>query len=354
MSITEPTPTAPLTLVDAELEKALVTSNLSPDGIQSLRQSFAPYFTKFHELAVAAEKIPATAPKTARAMRLELRAVRIAAEKTRKEQGEDALRRKKAIDGINNLLLYALTPIEERMDQIEKAEEIAEAKRKAELKETREKTLQPLGMDTSFYNLAEMPEDVFQQLLTNAKSAYQAKLDAAAKAEAERIARETAEREERERIRAENERLKKEAEERERVTAEERKRLAKEREEAADKLAAEQEKARKEREEIERKAKIAADIAAALAKKEKEAREKVEAQLKAQKEAEDKRLAEEAAAKKRAESVPEKEQLIAFAAKVRSLPIPTFKTEEGKAIGVTLVQQVNKFGQWIEAQAVKL
>ena len=80
-----------------------------------------------------------------------------------------------------------------------------------ELKAEREEALRPFGVNTAFYQLADMPEPDWAALLNSTVAAHRAKEEAAQKAEAERIAKEQAEAAERERIRQENERLRQEA-----------------------------------------------------------------------------------------------------------------------------------------------
>ena len=97
-----------VTQIPAELERAVAETGLAPDGAASLAAGFAPHFIAFRTLAERAESIAPDAPKAARALRLELKAVRVEAEHTRKQLKEDSLRRGKAIDGINALytILY--------------------------------------------------------------------------------------------------------------------------------------------------------------------------------------------------------------------------------------------------------
>ena len=272
-------------VIPAELEKAVSETGLAPDGAQSIRSAFTPHFVKFHELATSAANVPPTSPKVAGALRLELKRLRIAADKTRKELNEDGLRRTKAINGINALLAYQLVPVEEAMEKIEKAAEIAEAARLAALKEARAKDLAPYIIEPNIYPLDTMTDDQWKQLFEGSKAMHEARVAAAAKAEAERvaaakaaeearIAKEKEEAAERERMKAENERLAKiAAEERaareaaELKAAEERAAIeakAKAEREAAEKTAREErEKAAAEKAEAERLAKIERDRFAA-------------------------------------------------------------------------------------------
>lgn len=358
--------------VPAELEKAVSETGLAADGVQSLRNAFAPHFVKFHELATSAANVPPTSPKVAGALRLEFKRLRIAAEKTRKELNEDGLRRTRAINGINSLLEYQLVPLEQAMEKIEKAAEIAEAARLKALKEVRAKELAPYIIDPSIYPLDTMTEEQWKQLFDGSKAMHEARLAAAAKAEAERIAAEKAAEEariakekeeaaERERMKAENERLAK-------IAAEER--AARE---AAEKKAAEEKAA------IEAKAKAEREAAAAKAKKEREA-----AELKARKErekaaaekAEAERLAKierdraaaleaEIAAKKAEEAAvkaakekaariaaaaPDREKLVILSLALTAIEFPKLETDTGKQVADEARNLLGDLVEWLNGE----
>jgi hypothetical protein len=389
--------TQQLATIPADLESAVVATNLGQDSALSLRTAFTPYFVKFHELKAKAAEIAVNAPKAAKAMRLQLKAVRVEAEKTRKALNDNSLRYTKAVNGINGILEHQLVPIEEAMQRIEDAEEIAEAARVEALRVERAALLQPYS-DPAFYDLGKMPADQWASLFAGQKAAKEAADAAAAKAEADRIAREQAEAAERERIRQENERLKQEAIAREAAAKAEReaaeKKLAEERAEAvrvaaaakakadaeakaaADKAAkeaaaaaevarqerlrleaiaeAERQNAAAERAELERKAKAEREAAELAARIEREKREKVEAELRQNAAAEAARIAAEKAAAKKAAAAPDKEKLLAFAKSVRALTHPALSTEEGKQLSPVIASQCEKLAQWIEAKAATL
>lgn len=229
--------------------------------------------------------------KMAREARLALRDIRLDADKTRKRLKEDSLRYGRAVQGVYNVIEALIVPAEQHLEEQEKFAEIQEAKRKSELKASREMDLQPYAEFIPFgLDFGSMTEEDYHKTLNGAKLQLQAKLDAEAKAEAARIAKEKADAEERERIRIENERLKAEAAERERIHAEERAKAeaekAKIEEQARIERAKAEEKLRVEQAEKER-------IAAELKKKEaqeaefkRQEEEKKQAEIKAAKEAE--------------------------------------------------------------------
>ena len=371
-----------LSVVETKLEAAIESAHLEPATAQGLLATFKPLFAKAHEICATAENLRVTDAtqvteiKQARALRLALRAIRIDAEKTRKGLKEDSLRRGKAIDGVYNVLEYAVAPVEARLLEMEEFAERAEAVRKAELKATREQLLKPFGVDVTFYRLDEMNEASFSQLLSNTKAAHQAAAEAALKAESDRIAREKAEAEERDRIRIENERLKAEAIERDRIAKAERAKAEKAAKQAEAVLKAERERleavAAKEREQAAK----AAQEAAAKAKAEREAAEeaarnerarlqaiadsariaceKLEAEVKARRDAEEKRQREEEEAALRAAAAPDREKLMAFAALVRTLEVPEMSTADGKRCAVRAAALVEDLANQIESLSLSL
>lgn len=355
-------------IVPAEIGLDLVAKN-------SLELAFSGFFetaAKWRDQAAAI-----TDPKLARTARLELKNLRVAAEKKRKELKEDSLRMGKAIDGANNILLSIIVPIERGLEDIEKAEE----RRIAE--ELRQRAESRIAEFSRFITpgmlmppLGAMTEEQFQATLADAKLLYEMKLEASRKAEAERIEREAAEARERLRIAEENDRLRKEAAEREAQMKAEREAAAakqreleeavrKERERVDAEKAAAEAQARKEREAMEAKAKALREKqeaaaraerakAEAAAKAEREAREKAEAEAKALRDAEEKRIADEAKAKAKAAKAPDREKLIAFAGNVRGLTPGSMKSAEANAIAEEIAAQVEKFAAWIEKKAATL
>jgi hypothetical protein len=348
---------------------------LTPDTAQSLRAAFEEYFTAADEWRQKALSIQITRPdqfremKLARETRLALREIRINAEKTRKALKEDSLKKGKAIDGIYNMLAYAVEPLEKHLLEQEQFIQRIEEERKARLKAEREDALRPFT-DVSLYQLGEMDEATFANLLETNQLAFAARQEAARKAEAERIERERIEAEERakrdaeaaaerERIRAENERLKAEREaaeiaakaEREAAQAEAR-RIAEETRKEREAIEA---KAKAEREAIEAKAKAEREAAEAKAKAERQAREKAEAELRAKQEAEARAKAEQEAVARAAAAAPDRDKLDALAQAIRAIPLPELTTHAAnKEIEELIHSQVAKFATWIENQKTKL
>jgi colicin import membrane protein len=207
--------------VVAENELAVIVDGLEKETQQTLLENFTPLFNQAKEWEAKAKKLVVTDAtqltemKQAREARLALKDIRVSADKVRKNLKEDALRYGKAVQGVYNVIEYLIAPIEQHLQEQEDFAKIAEAKRKEALKNSRIELLSPYQIQTDFYDLANMPEDAFQQLLKNTIRSHEEEIAAKRKEEEERIAKEEAELKERERIRQENERLRKEAEERE-------------------------------------------------------------------------------------------------------------------------------------------
>lgn len=346
---------------DIEFEIVPASTGLDQPAKQSLTEAFSGFFADAEKWKLATESIDD--PKEAREARLELKRVRVAAEKTRKELKADSLRMGKAIDGANNILLSVIVPLEKAMDDIEKEEERRIA---AELQLKTDKRLAELtplleeGSPTP--DVRGWTDNQFARAVEDATLLRDARHAALKKLEDERVAKEKAEAEERERVRLENIKLKEEAEKREaEIKAEAEKRAKAEaterkKREAAEKKAAkaraeEEAKAKAEREAIEAEQKKERDRLQAEADAERQIREKVEAEAREKKAEEARRLEairleEEAKAK-----APDKEKLKVFADLVAGIEVPKFADS-------TLITDINNkldgFVEWIETRATNL
>ncbi len=360
-----------------QLATVVKINSLAPETAQSLQSSFLPLFTEARSILEKSKAITVTDPsqklemKLARECRLALRNVRVSAEKLRKDLKEDSVRKGKAIDGFNNILLHLIDGEETRLEEQEKFVEKLEAQKKAQIKTKREEQLSAFNVDTRFYSLGEMDEAAYQQLLANTIAAEEKRREDARKAEIARIEKEKADAEERERIRLENERLRKEAVEREEAA-----RIEREKAVAAKKAADDQ--ARKEREAIEAKhadeRRIAAEAAAiekrrvdaeriaaeetarqerlrlqALAEVERQKTAAAEAELRAQREAAEKKAKAEALAAKKAASAPDKDKLVSLA-KALDIHIPEMTTDDGKIVMQEFLKRQHDLIQWLKTQ----
>lgn len=309
------------------------------------------------------------------------------------------------VDAIKRMETEVNKRMESSLEEIEKYAEIQEAKRAEALKAERMAVLEPymefVPVDSNLLGL--MRDDEFQKLLNGAKLQHEAKLEAERKAEEERIEAEKkaeTERLERERldklelarlriaapladfieedqdyrnmtdiqfdeliniatkskeyydaeqskIRAENERLRKEAEERERLAKIERDKQAKIEAERIAKEQAEKE-AQAEKERIEREA------YEAKLKAGREEKERIERELQAKKDAEAKAERERVAAEKRAAAAPDKEKLNALANRFASVEMPVLATEEAGHILGQIKELQSRLVKYITDKATTL
>ena len=338
-----------------EISVEIVPQELGLDkpSTLSLETAFSGFFQDAEEWKGKAEII--TDPKEARSARLELKSLRVSAEKRRKELKADSLRMGKAIDGANNILLAIIVPIEKNLEAIEKAEERRVAQELADLTACRmDKLTAFIDSETTMPNVGAMTDEQFQSFLSDAKLLFDTKAEVARKAAEEAAKRQAEEAAERVRIAKENEALKKEAAEREKAMI----KKAKEDHEMRAKAAkeAEADRAKYEAEAKKAAAIRAKEIAAteAIAAKERAAREKVEAEAQALR---DERLmvaTQLAKARDAAEKAPDKEKLIALAASIRGLENPTLTSKGGKAITSKIGEQIEKFALWLEKEAGKI
>ena len=339
------------------LTEACSSGSLSADSAQSIAQSFAPHFAGFSSVRDEARSVAADAPNAARVIRLKLKNIRIASAKTHKDLKEDSLLRGRAIDGFKNILAAELVPVEKALDEIERAEEIKEAKRKVDLKEKRAEELAPYA-DPAFFQLEEMPDAQYAEVLSGAKAAHALKIATQAKAEADAIEKAKAEAEaqarkdaetlaERERILAENKRLASEAAE------------LKARADADAKARAEADaKATAERAAADAKAKADRDAIEVQAAQERAARERAEAELAAKADAEAnaiiKAKAEADEKERQAAAAPDAAKVRELATAIRRMSLPKLSTETGLGLSVTIQAQLSKFAAWLDAEAGKL
>ena len=151
----------------SELSVVISDSGLEKETAQNLLDKFGPLFEQAAEWKRKAESLVVTdvsqkrEMQEARVARLALKDIRINADKTRKALKEDSLRYGKAVQGVYNVIEYLIAPIEKHLEEQEKFAEIQEAKIKEELKSERLAALSAYGIDHSFVDLANMPQESF-------------------------------------------------------------------------------------------------------------------------------------------------------------------------------------------------
>lgn len=369
------TETIDLEVVAPEQKKELLAvveqNQIGDDTALSLQRSFAPLFKNARCVIEKSRTITVTDAsqkveiKVAREYRLALKNIRVESDKKRRALKEESLRMGRAIDGFHAILLSFTQAEETRLQEQEDFVARQEAVRKAQLKLDREKALAPFGIDTAFYNLADMTDQGFAQLLENTQAAHVVKQEQAQKAEEERIRLENERLREQQRMMQENARLKKEREEQEAAAKAERERLeaiaAKEREKA--RAAAEQARKEKEAAEAEHQRKLGEERKVAAEKqrqadeasrKEREARKRLEQEKRDREAAEEKKRQEEAEAAERAAAAPDRVKFIALAAAILKLDVPKASSRKGKLLRMAITEKVRELATWVADEAESL
>ena len=349
-----------------QLENVVKESGLAIQEGEEIKQSYLPFVSELAEIQAQASKINFDNPQSidetiARELRLKTVKIRTGAKNLKEDRKRIHLLKGNLEQAAYNLIAASCELTEETFVNVEKAREIAEKKRKEILKAERIEKLTPYGVQVEFYDLSNMPEETFTDLLDGFKKAHEDRIAAEKKAEEDRIAKEKADAEEREKQRLENIRLKKEAEEREKQAEIERLKQAKllaDQKAKADKERKElEEKAANERKEAEEKAaKLKAEQDAKLEAERKE-RQRLADELKAKQDAEAKAKHEEqekliAEEKKRkdAEKAPDKEKIKSWLNEIKFVPMPVLKSEEAQQIAVSITTKFSAFKKWANEQ----
>lgn len=318
-----------------QLQVILTEQNIAKENAKQLLEAFGAPFEEAGRILAEYQTIVVTEEDQfdlmadARSKRLALKNIRVDVEKKRKELKEDSLRTGRAIDSVAKFVKEIIEPAEKYLETQEKFAEIRQAERAAKVKAARIEKLMQFTDDLSLYNMDTMTDEQFDALLASLKSQYEAKLAEQKRIEEERVAKEKAEAEEQERIRAENARLKKEAEEHEAEAAKERK-AAEEREA---KLRAEREaeqKAAQEKLEAERKR-----------------REEVEAAQRAELEKAEAERQRQEDEKRQALLAPDKEKLLALAATLENIQLPALSSKDAQAVLNKTEELIGKVSTYI-------
>ena len=193
---------------------------IGPSKAEVIKQAFAPMvqmlesFEESYNEVVSEASLGITPQITAKAkrLRLDIGRVRIDTGKLKDQQKEYIKLEDKAIMGVHNILVWAVTEKEDKLKEIEKHYELQEQKRLEKLQADRAELLAPYVEDAFERDLSKFEDDEFEALLSAKKQAQADKVAAELKAEEERIAKEKAEKEAIAKIEIENAILKKEAE----------------------------------------------------------------------------------------------------------------------------------------------
>lgn len=282
--------------------------------------------------------------KVANTIRLNVRQVRLEAEKTfdaKRAEVQALMIGFKTEDALWLKAKQTMQILTKEIEEVAKIKETTAERIAAERKEletqTRMTKVSKFNPELQRSEFENMSAEMFEMFLTGIEKAYNDKIEAEAKAEAERLAVIEAEKAERERIRVENERLKAEAEQKEKELAEERAKAEDERKKQADILAKQQaEAARVQAEKDAENARLQAELKAKADKEAAEAKAKQEAEKQAKLEAE------------KAAKAPRKEKLTKW---VESFQIPTFENDE---VAANITSRFNSFKKWAESEITNI
>jgi len=219
--------------------------------------------------------------------------------------------------------------LEGKCEEKEKFAQRYEAEQKQMRYETRVAKLYQFGTDPSIYALADMTDEAFEKLLENEKLAYNARIAAQKKAEADAALEAKAEADRQEAVRLENIELRAQAEIKE-------KELAKEREAQQKILDAE----RKAREAVEAKARAEKE---AQAQKEAAEATRLNTLKKAQEDQDRKKLL-----------APDKDKLLELASMIEQIGMPAVKSNEASAVIRATQDMLGKVTNYIREKAKTL
>lgn len=328
---------------------------LKQSGLEKAEQYaaiFSPFMITVKELSDKAATINKTEPsvldaKLAREVRLAMVKNRTATGKQKDLSKATILAEGNLIQNLHNVVINISTLVEADLEAVEKYAENKEKERKALLSIERAGMFTEYGTDLTGYDLGGMADNVFADLLESQKLLHEKKIAEAAKLEAEKIAAEKAELERQAALKAENERLKKEADEAAAKLEAERKetaRLAKIEQDKADALAKEN---AEKLAAIEAENKRVREKAAAELKAAQDAAAKAAKELQDKQDAEAKAAAEKLAAEKKADKAPVKDKL-RIAVSSLALIVPDSE------VSADIMAKFNGFKQWALTQIESL
>ncbi len=223
------------TIESTALDTVITESGLILSEAEEIKQSYLPFFVRMGEIKELAKKINFENPtdldeKIARELRLKTRDVRTDSEKVKVDRKKFHMLKADVEQSSWNLIKTTCLLDEENFAQVEKARERAEALRKANLKVERLEILNEYTDQANIYPLGEMEQSSFDDLINGFKLAKQAKIEADAKSEKERLEAIEIEKKRQAEIALENEKLKAEAIEKDRLAEIERKKAEAEKE----------------------------------------------------------------------------------------------------------------------------
>lgn len=355
-----------------ELVQIIEKSGVPSTQASSLLDGFGDFFVQAHKIVAQSKVIKVTgedqleAMSQAREFRLQLKTIRVSADKVRAELKEGYLRGGNAVQDIFNDIRDIVKPEEERLEEQEKFAEVLVEKRRAEKIQKRTEELSKYVEDVSVFNVANLSTETFEKLLISSKETFEAKQLAIQKEEEERIKQANKEKVANTRrdelypyIGFVDEKMP--AEFAWYCSEEEYQDILKKAKKAKTDYDSEQEKIRQENEEMRKKQ----QEQELELKKEREEKEKIEAKLREERlEQTRKQAAEEAGIEKRkAEEIkagiekalaPDREKLRAIASWLGSVEMPFVQSEEAKEAVTLISGKIRELETYITQKAATL
>jgi hypothetical protein len=169
-----------------------VPKEIDKSKADQILEAFDPAYLKAkeYEKNVAEVKAMETSPEKcakAKRLRLDFRAVRTAADKTREKLKEKSLAEGRAIQGVFNILKLSISDNETELLEIETHYERIEQAKIQKIQDKRISELAEFDVDGLNMDLGNMDDIIYSNLLEGSKSKWQAVKDAEKKAEEERI-----------------------------------------------------------------------------------------------------------------------------------------------------------------------
>jgi len=316
------------------MEKGIVVLDvnqygLEPSRAKQIEEIFVPMTKMLYDfensyndvVELSKDGITPEVEQAAKKVRLSISKVRIETEKLRVKQKEEYLRGGKAVDGVANILKFAVVEKENSLKEIEETSLRIEKEQIKALQADREADIEQYIDQIPAVNLASMPKEVWEKYRDGYKLDYDKRIEAGKQVEIERIEKEKAELAEQKRIKEENETLRKEAVERDRLQK------------------IEDDKREKEAVERDRLQKIEDDKRNEFLRIEKEKREAAE-KIIADKEASEKKIQQDKIEAERIEQekikseekskalAPDKEKLLSLASDIAGIQLPIIKDQD--------------------------
>ena len=190
---------------DLQVLEAKELQGIETSKAAQIKATFAPMVGMLSEFegafhAVMKKEATPNVCAEAKRLRLDIGKIRIAADKARKSQKEEYLRAGNAIQGVFNILKFAVVDKEEKLKEKEEFFERKEAEKIKAIGLAREAELAEFGLDSAGIDLGTMAADVWLRYKQGVKLSWEAEKAAEAQAEKDRA-------DEIERARVYNERL---------------------------------------------------------------------------------------------------------------------------------------------------